>query len=87
MKKLMFVALLALSGCQEPPATAEPDQRAKLDSGQVALVAVAPDGTKLWAVKAGRIVYFSSAGTQTYHNEPCGRSCTRRVEDEVPAAQ
>jgi hypothetical protein len=78
---------IALGACQEPPATADRAERAKLDNGQVALVAVAPDGTKLWAVRANRIVYFSSAGTQTHHVENCGKNCWRTIDDDaVPAA-
>lgn len=87
MKRSILILALGLAACSEPPATTEPAEKAKLDSGQVALVAVAPDGTKLWAVKGYRIIYFSSSGTQTYHNESCGRTCNRRVDDAVPAAQ
>lgn len=81
------IPIALLAACSGPPETVTPEQKAILDHGQVALVAVAPDGTKLWAVRAGRIVYFSSAGTQTSHSENCGKNCTRIVDDIVPGAQ
>lgn len=87
MKKLTLALVLALAACNNPPDTTPPEQRTKLDSGQVALVAVAPDGTKLWAVRADRIVYFASSGTQTEHSENCGKNCWRKVDDAVPSAE
>jgi hypothetical protein len=57
------IALLALAAC-DPPRSAEPAAEQKLVAGDVALIATAPDGTKLWAVRSyGRYVYFSSTGT------------------------
>lgn len=88
MKRILVCALLvAVVACQKPPATVTPAQEAVLNRGGVALVATAPDGTKLWAVQANRIIYFSSAGTQTSHTQSCGKGCARTVDDAVPNAE
>lgn len=69
-------------------ATGDADAVSKVEAGQVALVAIAPDGTNLWAVRpqGGRTVYFSSRGTQASHSESCGKNCTRTIDDDVPMA-
>jgi hypothetical protein len=91
MRKMILLALLGLAACNPPPETTTPEQRAILDRGDVALIAVAPDGTKLWAVRNGRLngrlVYFASSGSQTSHNEACGKNCNKEVDDQVPLAQ
>ncbi|QQV76499.1 hypothetical protein H5J25_13700 [Sphingomonas aliaeris] len=89
-KMLLAAAAAALSGCDAPSVSADPQYSAKVDAGIVALAATAPDGTKLWAVTppgSGRRVYFSSGGTQTSHSESCGKNCTRLVDEAVPVAQ
>lgn len=81
-KILALAAILLLTACS-PPKGAEPGADAKLDDGAVALMATAPDGTKLWATRSyGRTVYFSSSGTQ--HEVSCGKNCYR--QEHVPAA-
>lgn len=88
-------ALIACAGCgdQRPPAsqTAEPGAVEKANRGEVALIATAPDGTRLWgvAIAGGRWVYFSGSGASwtTTHSQPCGRSmCARTEEHETPAS-
>jgi hypothetical protein len=79
---------IALAGCDStPPKTAEPGVGSKLEGGDVALFAVAPDGTRLWAVEgeSGRTVYFSGSGATTSHSEYCGKGCTRTIDDIVPS--
>lgn len=52
-------------------------------------VATAPDSTQLWAVKencSSRVVYFSSKGTSTTHDEIHGKTHVE-VEDMVPSGQ
>jgi hypothetical protein len=89
MKNIALLAALTLAACQQsPPRTTPAEQHVRLDSGQVAIVATAPDGTKLWAVRAGRrIVYFASSGTATSHVENCGKNCSKTVDDQIPTAQ
>jgi len=88
MRTLIATALFALTACS--PATdtrtSESGAQSKVESGDVALVAVAPDGTKLWAVKpsGGRTVYFASSLAQTRHSENCGKNCNKIVDDLVP---
>lgn len=80
-------ALLALTACGHSQSnTADSDLDTRVDAGDVALYAIAPDGTRLWAVKGrgGRTVYFASSGTSTSHSETCGKNCTRTVDDVVP---
>jgi hypothetical protein len=86
---LVLAAALGLSGCDGPARTADPIAEARMKNGEVALVAVAPDGTQLWGITppgANRRVYFASTGTQTSHTEHCGKSCNRTVDDIVPTA-
>lgn len=84
MKYFLIGILLALLfGCS-PPNNAEPGAGIKLDDGEVALAATAPDGTKLWMVRSyGRTVYFASTGTQVTVN--CGKNCWR--EDNIPTGR
>jgi hypothetical protein len=79
MKSRLALALvLALASC-DVPNSAEPNAYKKIDKGEVALIATAPDGTKLWGVSAGGYyVYFSSAGTDWSYT--CGKSCQRHVQ-------
>lgn len=95
MKRLLAIsALVTLSACESnfahPAHTTDSGFEQKIKTGKVSLAARAPDGTKLWAVRApgtDRLVYFSSTGTTTSHSENCGKSCTRTVDDVVSAAQ
>lgn len=79
MKRIVLIAtILALAAC-DVPKTAQPDARKKMYEGEVALFAVAPDGTKLWgAYVNGRDVYFSSTGASWVEN--CGKNCRRDVQ-------
>jgi hypothetical protein len=78
--------LVALAGCDHP-VTSEPGASEKLDRGEVALIATAPDGTQLWGVRdAGRRVYFASVGASWSETRNCGKSCTRTEYHEVPTA-
>lgn len=84
-------AVVALSACS-PSNTSEGGSRQKLRSGEVTQIAVAPDGTKLWAVRYyGRDIFFASTGTgwETKRTVSCGRNCTRTETDhhQVPLAQ
>lgn len=77
-----LAAALLLASC-DVPRTAEPNLESKLDNGDVAKIAVAPDGTVLWGVKAGgRTVFFASRGVQ--HSVSCGKNCVR--QEIVPTA-
>lgn len=83
------LAALALAGCDAASTSSDPRYAAKVSSGEVALAAEAPDGTKLWAVTppgSSRRVYFSSGGAQTSHLVTCGKGCWRTVDDVVPAS-
>jgi hypothetical protein len=86
MKKLVIGALaLCLAGC-EGPAPISASDGGREDGGKVYLMAVAPDGTKLWAFDAPGLsptVYFAASGTQT--TVGCGKNCTR--PEYVPTAQ
>jgi len=88
MRIMITTALFVLTACS--PATdtrtSESGAQTKVQSGDVALVAIAPDGTKLWAVKpsGGRTVYFASSVAQTRHSESCGKNCIKTVDDVVP---
>lgn len=79
MRRLLMLAPLALlAACSVSTNTSEPGANDKIYSGEVALVAEAPDGTKLWGVeprRGGRVVYFASAGTA--RTVGCGKNCTR----------
>lgn len=83
----LALAAAALAACAQPlPEGVDAERQASLKQGQVALVATAPDGTKLWAVKAGRrYVYFSSAGTQTSRTTQSGKQ-RATVMVQVPNA-
>jgi hypothetical protein len=85
MKKLVIGALaLCLAGC-EGPAPISTSDGGREDGGKVYLMAVAPDGTKLWVFDAPslmRPVYFASSGTQT--TVGCGKNCNR--PEYVPTA-
>jgi hypothetical protein len=85
MKKLVIGALaLCLAGC-ESPAPISTSDGGREDGGKVYLMAVAPDGTKLWAFDAPglrRTVFFASSGTQT--TVGCGKNCNR--PEYVPTA-
>jgi hypothetical protein len=78
MKKLVIgVLALWLAGC-EGPAPISTSDGGREDGGKVYLMAVAPDGTKLWVFDAPslmRPVYFASSGTQT--TVGCGKNCNR----------
>lgn len=77
---LLAVALLA--GCDQPK-TSDPRISERLADGEVAQVAIAPDGTVLWAVRRnGSTIYFASSGTR--RTEGCGKHCTR--DEYVPSA-
>jgi len=79
---------IALAGCDSARSnTAERTADRKLEGGDVALYAIAPDGTRLWAVegRSGRTVYFSGGGSTTSHSEACGKNCIRTIDDLVPA--
>lgn len=84
MKRFVAVALLALAACDgSPPQTGRaPDDPQVVEQGQyVVLIAVAPDGTKLWRYNGpgtSRYVFFSAAGTST--TERCGKNCSRAVQ-------
>ena len=86
MKKLVIGALaLCLAGCENPTAISASDG-GREDGGKVYLMAIAPDGTKLWAFAAPglqRTVFFASSGTQ--QTVGCGKSCNR--PEYVPTAQ
>jgi len=86
----IFALCAALAACSPAAKTnsGEPDAVEKVAEGDVALVAVAPDGTQLWGVRpiGGRTVYFASSGVQTSHSESCGKNCTRTLDDIVPLA-
>lgn len=85
MKRALVVLAAAgfLAAC-DPPKSAEPGADKKLYSGEVTLMAVAPDGTKLWGVlSAGRTVYFASSGTST--TQGCGKNCVR--QNQTPTAK
>lgn len=87
---LAIIAALALTGCERARSnSAEDGADAALGKGEVALYAVAPDGTKLWAVEGrnARTVYFATSGTSTSHNESCGKNCNQTVDDVVPAGR
>lgn len=78
-----FFALLAVASCGDPN-TAERGARDRLSAGEVARIAVAPDGTVLWGVRHnGNIIYFSSGSAQ--RTEACGKNCTRTIF--VPTAK
>jgi hypothetical protein len=82
--------LFALAGCDAASQTADTSYEQKVHSGQVALAAVAPDGTKLWAVTppgSTRRVYFAASGAQTSHTEHCGKNCNKTVDDTVPTKE
>lgn len=77
-KTLSYAAVCALGltlmACESQPlATSSAGE----DGRTVALVATAPDGTKLWRFKDGYgwTVYFASSGTQ--RQVSCGKGCTR----------
>lgn len=83
------IGLLYLAACDQASQTAESGASEKIERGQVALVAEAPDGTKLWGISppgASRRVYFASSGAITSHPERCGKNCTTEVDDVVPTA-
>ncbi len=62
---IIIVACVFLAGCGKPSNTAERAIQERLDAGDVALVAIAPDGTHLWAVyDRGRTVYFAASAAQ-----------------------
>jgi hypothetical protein len=86
MKKFVIGALaLCLAGCYYPDAISTSDG-GREDEGKVYLMAVAPDGTKLWMFDAPglpRPVYFAASGTQT--TVGCGKNCNR--PEYVPTAQ
>jgi hypothetical protein len=84
MKRILLAAsLLFLTAC-DPPQSAEPGASQKVVTGAVTLMATAPDGTKLWAVRSmGRTIYFASTGTSA--SETCGKNCT--YERTTPTAQ
>lgn len=87
MKMIVLLGALLLAGCDRGTSSGEPDADARLSEGAVALIATAPDGTKLWGVRSGvRVVYFATGSTQTQHAESCGKNCTRTVIDAVPTA-
>jgi hypothetical protein len=80
----MVMAICAALAACDRPKSAEPGYNDKLSAGDVALAAVAPDGTRLWAARIdGRDVYFSSRGTQV--TESCGKNCTR--DRQTPNAE
>lgn len=85
MKYLLIPMLLLVAACSgNVAATAEEGAEDKLKAGQVALIATAPDGTKLWGVySAGRMVYFSNSGTSYSYTQNCGKNCTRTVDQNV----
>ena len=75
MRKILTIGCLFLLAACDPPKSAEPEAKAKSERGEVALMATAPDGTKLWAVMSmGRTIYFASTGTSA--SESCGKACT-----------
>ena len=87
-KTAILLAALLLTACDRGTPSGDPEADSKLEAGQVALIARAPDGTVLWAVgSGGRIVYFATSGTQTQHTENCGKHCRRTVIDAVPTSE
>lgn len=90
MKRLIISAAAFCAACSPAArtATSEPSAVEKVKRGEVGLVAIAPDGTQLWAVEpeGGRTIYFASAGAQTSHSESCGKNCTRTLDDVVATA-
>ncbi|MET0439160.1 MAG: hypothetical protein ABW043_16875 [Devosia sp.] len=86
MNRLLLLAPLALSACDQTPL-----ERA-MASGKVALAAQAPDGTKLWAVVPkgeDHRIYFASTGAfgRQRKSLDCGPGCKPFVGDDVPTAQ
>jgi streptogramin lyase len=74
------LAALALVGCEAPIAR----ESGGAPGRTVDLIAVTPDGTKLWRVYTlpTGFVYFASSGTNW--NSDCGKNCTENMQ--VPTA-
>lgn len=64
MKIIYMLALLPLAACSAPN-TADKNAGEKMNNGEVAKIAEAPDGTILWGVtyKSREIFFSSKAGT------------------------
>lgn len=85
LRCLALSAAVAIAGCGPSASSGDPDRSEKLDRGEVAKAAVAPDGTVLWVARVGgRSVYFASSGAHWNETKTCGKNCTRTDHYDVP---